>query len=197
MDIVKEIYSFYPTILTEEIGEADGLQTKLLQLPKMIEEYANNEEGETAYLFEDSLAEGFNMFYDVEASKIGGAGHTDIECLYLTKKKKFAVEAKSTKNKLGLINAGRLMAHREEIGAKYTIVVTPRYVPAVKRDIKGQNIVILLANTLSEYLYNHVYHDMREIRYSDIDDIVMEHLGEDISKYVSDRTIEKFSSKAK
>lgn len=137
------------------------------------------------------------MFYDVEASKIGGAGHTDIECLYLTKKKKFAVEAKSTKNKLGLINAGRLMAHREEIGAKYTIVVTPRYVPAVKRDIKGQNIVILLANTLSEYLYNHVYHDMREIRYSDIDDIVMEHLGEDISKYVSDRTIEKFSSKAK
>lgn len=197
MDIVKEIYSFYPTILTEEIGETDGLQAKLLQLPKMIEEYANNEEGETAYLFEDSLAEGFNMFYDVEASKIGGAGHTDIECLYLTKKKKFAVEAKSTKNKLGLINAGRLMAHREEIGAKYTIVVTPRYVPAVKRDIKGQNIVILLANTLSEYLYNHVYHDMREIRYSDIDDIVMEHLGEDISKYVSDRTIEKFSSKAK
>lgn len=64
---------------------------------------------------------------------------------------------------------------------------------------KGLQIVKNEASKESHrrYLYNHVYHDMREIRYSDIDDIVMEHLGEDISKYVSDRTIEKFSSKAK
>ncbi|WP_028907035.1 hypothetical protein [Xylanibacter ruminicola] len=194
MDIVKEIYSFYPNILTSEIGEEDELQQQLLRLPQMIEEYANNEEGETAYLFEDILKEGFDMFYDVEAHKIGGAGHTDIECLYFTRKKTFAVEAKSTKNKLGIINAGRLKAHREEIGASYTIVITPRYVPAVKKDIKGQNIVILLANTFSEYLYNHIYHDIREILYEDFDDIIINHLGEDISKYISDKTIEKFSA---
>lgn len=196
MDIVKEIYSFYPSLLTEAIGEEDELQNKMLQLPQLIEEYANNEEGETAYLFEDVLEQGFNMFFDVQAKKIGGAGHTDLECLYITKQKKFAVEAKSTKNKLGLINAGRLKAHRNEIGAKYTIVITPRYVPAVTKDIKGENIVILLANTFSEYLYNHIYHDLREIMYSDIDDIVINHLGEDISKLVSDRTIEKFSAKS-
>lgn len=194
MDVVKEIYSFYPQILIDAIGEEDELQIKLLQLPKLIEEYANNKGGETAYLFEDVLEEGFNMFYDVEAAKVGGAGHTDLECLYITKRKKFAVEAKSTKNKLELVNAGRLREHRAEIGAEYTIVITPRYVPAVKRDIKGQNIVILLANTFSEYLYNHIYHDIREILYSDIDDIIVNHLGEDISKLVSDRTIRKFSA---
>jgi hypothetical protein len=87
MDIVKEIYSFYPTVLTSAIGEEDELQQQLLQLPKLIEEYANNEDGETAYMFENVLEEGFNMFYDVEAHKIGGAGHTDIECFYFTRKK--------------------------------------------------------------------------------------------------------------
>lgn len=196
MDVVKEIYSFYPNLLTSDIGENDELQLQLLQLPQLIEEYANNEEGETAYMFEDVLEEGFNMFYDVEAHKMGGAGHTDIECLYITRKKTFAVEAKSTRNKLGLVNSGRLKTHQEEIGASYTIVITPRYVPAVKKDIKGQNIVILLANTFSEYLYNHIYHDIREILFEDFDNIIIDHLGEDISKYVSDRTIEKFSARS-
>lgn len=194
MDIVKEIYSFYPDLLTNEIGEVDDLQRQLLLFPKLIDKYSNNEEGDTAYKFEEVLEKGFNMFFDVEAKRIGGAGHTDIECFYVTRKKKIAVEAKSTKNKLGLINAGRLRTHRESIGASYTIVITPRYVPAVKNDIKGERIVILLANTFSEYLYNHVYHDVREIRYEDFDNIVIEHLGEDISQYVSNRTIEKFSA---
>lgn len=194
MDIVKEIYSFYPSILISAIGEDNELQQQLLELPKLIEEYANNEEGKTAYLFEDVLEEGFNMFNDVEAKKIGGAGHTDIECLYLTKKKTFAVEAKSTKIKLGLVNAGRLKNHREQIGADYTIVVTPRYVPAVKRDISGQKIVIVLAHTLSEYLYNHIYHDVREMLYQDFDDIIINHLGEDVSRFISEMTIKKFSA---
>ena len=86
IDIIKEIYSFYPSVLLYEIGE-HTLLTHLLELPKLIERYANNPENETAYLFEKVLVEGFNLFYNVEAKGIGGAGHTDIECLYLTKKK--------------------------------------------------------------------------------------------------------------
>lgn len=194
MDIVKEIYSFFPQELLHAIGEKDDVQMKLLQLPHLIEEYSNNEDGETAYLFEDVLAEGFDMFLDVETRKIGGAGHTDIECLYLTKRKKFAVEAKSTKNKLSQVNSGRLRSHRQQIGAAYTIVITPRYVPAVRSDIKGQRVVVLLANTFSEFLYNHICHDVRNIEYGDIDEIIEQHLGEDVSRYVSDWTIKKFSA---
>lgn len=196
LDVIKEIYSFYPKLLIDEIGEEDELQVKLLELPKLIEEYSNNPENDTAYLFEDVLEEGFNMFVNVEAKKIGGAGHTDIECLYITRRKKFAVEAKSTANKLSLINAGRLKEHREQIGGDYTIVITPRYVPAAKRDIKGNPIVIILASTFSEYLYNHIYHDVREIDFEDFDSIIVDNLGTDISRLISNKTMEKFATHA-
>ena len=117
LDIIKEIYSFYPPELLEAIGEQiDDLQIRLLELPKLIETYSNNPNNDTSSLFEEVLVEGFNMFVNVEAKKFAGAGHTDIECLYITKRKKFAVEAKSTANKLLGINAGRLREHRDEIG---------------------------------------------------------------------------------
>lgn len=193
LDVVKEIYSFYPQILMDEIGESNELSS-LLELPKLIEEYSNNPDNETAYLFEEVLDEGFSMFYNVETKRIGGAGHTDIECLYLTKKKKFAVESKSTANKLSGINVGRLREHREEIGGEYTIVITPRYVPAAKRDIKGTPIVIVLATTFAEYLYNNIFNEIREIDYADFDDIIVEHLGEDVSKFISNMTMDKFAA---
>jgi type II restriction enzyme len=192
-DVIKEIYSFYPKVLLDTIGESDELSS-LLELPKLIEEYSQNADNVTAYKFEEVLEEGFNMFTNVEANRIGGAGHTDIECLYITKKKKFAVESKSTAKKLSGINAGRLREHREEIGGEYTIVVTPRYVPATKGDIKGQDIVIILASTFAEYLYNHIFHEVRDIDYSDFDNIIVQNLGTDVSELISNITLDKFAS---
>ncbi len=193
LEVVKEIYSFYPPELMSEVGESDELSS-LLELSKLIEEYSNNPDNETAYLFEEALEEGFSMFYNVEAKRIGGAGHTDIECLYITKKKKFAVESKSTANKLMGINVGRLREHREEIGGQYTIVITSRYVPAAKRDIIGSDVVIILASTFAEYLYNHIFNEIREIDYADFDDIIINHKGEDVSKYISNMTMTKFAA---
>lgn len=193
VDCIKEIYSFYPQILLDEIGESDEL-TSLLDLPKLIEQYANNPNNNTAYLFENVLTEGFNMFHNVDAVTRGGAAHTDIECLYITRSKKFAVESKSTANKLLGINAGRLREHREEIGGEYTIVVTPRYVPATKRDIKDTPIVIVLASTFAEYLYNHIFHDVRDVDFEDFDSIITQNLGQDISPLISNMTLEKFAT---
>ena len=196
IDVVKQIYNFYPQILLEEIGEKkDNLKYGLLNLAKLIEQYSNNNEGAEAYLFEDILTDGFNMFVNVEAKKIGGAGNADLECLYITKKKKFAVDAKSTKNKLSGLNAGRLAEHRTKIGGEYTIVVTPRYVPAVLHDIKSAPIVIIRASTFSEYLYNHIDNEVREIDYADFDNIIVNNLGKDISRNISTLTIDKFSVK--
>lgn len=193
IDCIKEIYSFYPPQLLKEIGESDEFSS-LLELPKLIESYSNNPENGTAYLFEEVLADGFNMFYNVEAVARGGAGHTDIECLYITCNKKFAVESKSTANKLMGINSGRLREHREEIGGEYTIVVTPRYVPATKRDIVGTPIVIILASTFAEYLYNHIFHDVRDMDFQDFDNIITENLGQDVSRLISNLTLEKFAT---
>jgi hypothetical protein len=196
IDVIKEIYSFYPKTLLTEIGEViDDLKFELLDLPKLIEQYAKNNEGAEAYLFEDALVDGFNMFYNIEVQKVGGAGNTDLECLYITKKKKFAVDAKSTKNKLSGVNAGRLEGHRDKIGGEYTIVVTPRYVPAVLQDIRTSPIVIIRANTFSEYLYNNIDNDVREIDYEDFDSIIINNLGKDISRNISDLTISRFATK--
>ena len=196
IDVIKEIYSFYPRILLDSIGEVENeLKLELLNLPKLIEQYSNNNDGKEAYLFEDILTDGFNMFYNIEAEKIGGAGNTDIECLYLTKKRKFAVDAKSTKNKLSSINSGRLAGHREKIGGEYTIVIAPRYVPAVLQDIRNSSIVIIRASTFSEYLYNCIDNDIREIDYDDFDKIITNNLGTDISKSISNMTIERFATK--
>lgn len=196
IDVIKEIYSFYPKVLLTEIGDlANDFKYELLNLPKLIEQYANNNDGAEAYLFEDALTDGFNMFYNVEAQKIGGAGNTDLECIYIPKQKKFAVDAKSTKNKLSGINAGRLEGHREKVGGAYTIVVTPRYVPAVLQDIRTSPIVIIRANTFSEYLYNCIDNDIREIDYEDFDNIIVNNLGKDISKNISDLTITRFATK--
>lgn len=192
-DVVKEIYSFFPEELLQEIGETpDETQIKLLELPKLIEKYSHNPKNQTADRFENILEEAFNMFINVDASKLSGPGRTDIECLYITANDKFAVEAKSTANKLSGINSGRLKHHRQLIGASYTIVVTPRYVPSVKYDISGQQIVIVKANTLSEYLYNNIVNDHRDIDYGEIQNIIQNNLGKDISPYVSDLTLANF-----
>jgi hypothetical protein len=195
LDVIKEIYSFYPKVLLEEIGEAKSdLKLELLNLPKLIEQYSNNTEGEEAYLFEEALTSGFNQFYNVEAQLVGGAGNTDVECLFITKKKKFAVDAKSTKNKLSDINSGRLRQHREKIGGDYTIVITPRYVPAVLHDIKSTPIVIIRASTFSEYLYNCINNDVRKIDFNDFDKIIISNLGTDISRQISTLTLERFAA---
>lgn len=196
-DVIKQIYSFYPSVLLREIGEKDDLIERLLKLPRLIESYSHNENEETAYLFEDVLEDGFNMFINVEAQKIGGAGNSDIVCIYRISPsliKKFDVEAKSTAHKLAGINAGRLRVHREAVAGKYTIVITPNYVPAVKTDIAGEPIVIILASTFSEYLYNNIYYGNREIDYKDFDDIIINNLGTDVSRLISNMTIAKFSS---
>lgn len=193
IDVVKEIHSFRPQILINEIGRKEN---KNLKLPKLIEDYSNNRGGRTAYSFEDVLVDGFNSFYNVEACGLGGAGKTDVECLYTTENKKFAVDGKSTKNKLHSLSAGRLALHRRKIGAKYTIIVTPRYVPAVLDDIKKTDNVILLASTFAEYLYNHIDNNVRKIDYIDFDSIIAKNLGKDISKDVSDLTLERFASSA-
>lgn len=172
-DVITEIYNFYPDEILTEIGEYEEIKDKkILDLPRLIQEYANNKDNKQSGLFEDVLTEGFNLFYNIQATKVGGPGQTDIECLYITRQRKFAVDAKSTANKLLSISSGRLRSHREKIGAEYSIVVTSRYVPAVIEDIKNTDVVLIQATTFAEYLYNHVTNGVRDIDYEDRKSVV-------------------------
>jgi len=194
-DSVKEIYSFYPKLLLIEIDEIiDEQQMKILELPKQIELFSTNKNNETSHLFEKVLVDGFNQFYNVIAIHHSGAGKTDIECLHqkVHTEEKFTVEAKSTSNKLMQISSGRLKHHRNLVGAAYTIVVTPNFAPSVKYDIDGQDIVILKASTLSEFLYQHLANGIREIDYNDVYEVVKGYMGKDISARISEITLTKF-----
>ena len=106
------------------------------------------------------------------------------------------MEAKSTKNKLSGINAGRLEDHRNKIKAIYTIVVTPRYVPAVLSDIRNCPIVIIRANTFAEFLYNCLINrsSIPEIDYRYFDEIIIKNFGKDISSEISNLTMQHFAS---
>lgn len=192
IDVVKEVYSYYPKILLETIGAFGDEAQNYLEIPKLIETYADNPNQSASDLFENVLVDGFNMFYNIKAKKLSGSGKTDIECLYIMKKKKFAVEAKSTANKLLGINTSRLREHREYIGGEYTIIITPRYVPAARRDISDTPNVIILANTFAEYLYNCIDNDVRQIDYEEFDAIIKQNLGKDISQHISNLSILKF-----
>jgi type II restriction enzyme len=198
VDAVKEIYSFCPPELLIELNLTESsIEYRLANLPKLINKFAMNAEIGAPDEFEIQLTNAMNLFIDVEASRLSGPGNTDIECLYLAINRKFAVEAKSTQNKLTALNSGRLELHRSKISADYTIVVTPRYSPSVLTDIQNTRNVIVLVSTFTEYLYNSLANDAREMSYEDIHQIALSSLGRDMSEKLSLLTLSKYSVKEK
>lgn len=187
-DYILKLWNFYPNILLEELGINQKQQTRIAfmsDLTQNIKRYSANTEKGDCYRFEDVLCDAFNEFNDVKAETIAKAGTADIECIYLTINEKFDVEAKSTANKLSLINAGRLASHRNKIGSKYTIVVAPNYVPSVIYDIKNTDNVILTVTSLCNYLYQSSL-ERDDISYKPIFDIIQKNKGCDISRKLDD-----------
>lgn len=188
--MVVEMYSFYPSELLDEIGmntENDKAIATMLSIANNVN-YYSHEEITTGEKFEFALTDAFNMFLDVDAERIGGAGNSDIECVYYMqnqKCKKFDIEAKSTTRKLLQINSRRLLTHRFKIGSNYTMIIAPNFSVGVLRDIEGEDSVIIKAATLANYLYQYIIKSGRDISYSVLDEIVENNMGKDITDKVN------------
>lgn len=189
--IVVDMYSFYPPELLQEIGmdtKEDKIIAQMLNIASDIN-YYSHEETKGGVKFEYALTDAFNMFTDVEAERVGGAGNADIECLYTTSRhehKKFDIEAKARNSKLISVNSRRLKTHRVRIGSKYTIVVAPNYAIGVLRDIEdAENTVVIKSSTLANYFYQYILKAGREISYETLNQIVEENIGEDITDKVN------------
>ena len=199
--IVVDMYSFYPPELLREIGEdteEDEAISIMLSVARDVF-YYSHEETDTGERFERALTTAFNMFEDVEAERIGGAGNADVECIYYPNElppKKFDIEAKSTTRKLLQINSRRLKTHRLLIGSKYTLIVTPNFSIGVLRDIAGEDSVIIKASTLANYLYQYIVKHGREISYSMLDQIIEANIGKDITDSVNDYVYSNFGHAA-
>lgn len=191
-DYILQLYNFYPNELIIELGLNQKRISNMLKLSNSINQLSKNQNIGDCYKFEIILMEAFNEFEDVVAKNIGGAGNTDIECIYLTLDEKFAVEAKSTNKKLASINAGRLQLHRKKIKAKYTIIVAPFYTPSVESDINNSMNVLITASSLANYLYQATIHTRDSISYEPLYNIVKENFGHNISSFVNDYVALKF-----
>lgn len=185
-DYVLNLYNFYPLELLTDLGIRKNRMQTMLQISRDIDRFSRNREDGDCYKFEDVLADAFNEFDDVSANTIGGAGNTDVECIYLAIDEKFAVEAKSTRGKLSGINAGRLQLHRNKIKAKYTIVVAPYYKPSVEADIAGTDNVMITASSLSNFLYQSAAHSPEGFSYESLYRIVQNYMGTNITSNVND-----------
>jgi type II restriction enzyme len=193
-DAIKELYAFCPNSLLLELGHTPESKIfKLAKLPQMLSEAALNSVAGDPDKFEKLLEEAMNLFDDIDARRISGAGNTDIECLYLTERTKFAVEAKSTKTKLQTLNAARLATHRSLISAEYTLVITPKYSPAVITDIANSKNVIVLVNTFAEYLYHCLLSESGSFSFKKLNKIAKDSFGGDMSAQVSKLTMEEFA----
>lgn len=195
---VREIYSVIPTTLLNDINKNDKVNTKILEIAKLLIYYADNPNNETAEMFENTIEEAMNLFYDVRAKKRGGPGNTDVECIFTAATNnihKFNIDAKSTAKKLTLINAGRLKQHMHKTSAEYCIVVTPRYVPAAAFDILGENIVIATSSSISEYIYQGMIYNSRELSFNDLYSIIKSNLGLDISDKIYELSFKTFGNK--
>ena len=70
-----------------------------------------------------------------------------------------------------------------------------------KDSLKGERTKVLqkeILETLQLYLLQrihlvNIYIDVREMAYKDFDDIIIDHLGEDVSELISNVTISKFA----
>ncbi len=189
-DLVIEKYSFYPQELLMELGmdtKEDEAIADMLNVANNVN-YYSHEETEGGKKFEFAIRDAFNMFIDVEAKRIAGAGNPDIECLYYLDEGitlKFDIEAKARKTKLLEVNSRRLRTHRAMIGSKYTMIVAPNYTIGVLKDIENEESVIIKSATLANYLYQSIIKDGRHISYATLDEIVENNIGKDITDIVN------------
>ena len=198
--IIVEMYSFYPPELLKELGiytQKDKVIAEMLDIANNIN-YYSHEETTGGINFENVINDAFNMFSDVEAERIAGAGNPDIECIYYPKygdNIKFDIEAKARKTKLLEINSRRIRTHRNLINSNYTMIVAPNYTIGVLRDIEGEKSVIVKSSILANYFYQSILKNGRNISYAALNKIITLHMGKDITDILNTYVYDNFGHK--
>lgn len=184
-DWIRDIYNSVPEFLLNEIDENEKIYTEYLQIPKLLVETSVNPNKWSQ--FEEYITKSFNLFEDVNAETIGGPGQPDSLCHYLKDNTIFCADGKSTHKKLSSINDGRLKQHRSLYNAKYTIIVTPGYVPSAVEDIKGTETCIItsycFADLITKYIFK-LYKNREECSYEIFNNLILNNLGSDLSEKI-------------
>ena len=83
-----------------------------------------------------------------------------------------------------------------KINSKYTIIVTPNYSTGVLKDIEKDSSVLIKSASLSNYLYQYILKNGRQLSYSILDSIVTSNIGTDITEKVNAYVYKNFGHAA-
>jgi hypothetical protein len=154
----------------------------------------NSKIGGTGVDFEYSIKDFFNLFEDITAMRLGGAGNTDVLATY-GKKFRFNADGKSMKGGITTsIHAARLNRHLVKHNSEYCWVVGPGFSPGAILDISGHKIVSVRADTLAMFLRTWLTLGIDQLSYEKLDKIVAFNLGKSVDLEIRD-LISEMSSK--
>ncbi len=148
--------------------------------------------------FEKSLKPIMELFREnLNVEIISGAGDTDLLCVFEDNIKnlpdyKINVEAKS-RNSTNNMNVSRIERHIEKHGSRYCIIVAPRFSRGNDLDIFGKKIVSITAETLGQYCSKECLSSRDgKADFVAINTLIVQNLGENITKYVDALIEEKY-----
>ena len=161
----------------------------------------NSKVGGTGVDFEYSIKDFFNLFEDISARRLGGAGNTDVLATYRTNFR-FNADAKSMSGGLTTsIHAARLKRHLTKHNSEYCWVIGPGFSPGAIKDISGHNVVSVRADTLAMFLRTWLTLGIDQLSYDKLHNIVQANYGKSVdikirelisemsSKYISTKKV--------
>lgn len=147
--------------------------------------------------FEKSLKPFMKLFKETaNVEIISGSGNTDLLCTMEDQNDNFYkmnIEAKTRHSGLEEINSSRLNNHMVNTGAKFCLVVAPRFAKGVSNDIHGQKIITIRADDFAAYCQKD--YQKNNYKYADfmpIYEIITNHYGEDITSLVRSLSLQRF-----
>ena len=142
-----------------------------------------NVEGENARCVEETCCNSFEerTKYGAENSMGHASAVIDIDC-------------KASSRRLSSLNVARLQKHREEIGADYSLVLTPRFSSGVRGDIADTKTVIITTSTIQAYLSSALQKYGKEFSFKELDEIITRNLGTDFTDKLAEVVLERYGT---
>ena len=147
--------------------------------------------------FENSLKPFMELFREtLNVEIISGAGNTDLLCAMEDEHEniyKLNVDAKKRKGSVSELNGPNLEKHLNKHGAKYCIVVAPRFASGVEYLISGFRVVMIRAEDFGSYCYKECKNSSDGLAdFESLNHIINNNLGTDITQKVRNLTQQRY-----
>ena len=148
--------------------------------------------------FESALEPFMQLFRETRNVEIiAGAGNTDLLCamedMETSDIYKMNVEAKTRGGALEEVNPIRITNHIRRHGAKFCVIVAPRFASGVKTDIQNFQIVTVRSEDLGAYCYRECSTSADgHADFTAILDIINHNQGKDITAQIRDLTVARY-----